>query len=132
VRQTSLLLLEELHTQMGPKFKALIQSQISESTSSAIKKQIEKVFDQAKYDQTLSKSPRAKKCITMSQEGSNQINSNRNDSIGIDIPRMDLVANLSDDCITRLVNTYQLHTIYLLKNIIFLTYLNDSFLTSFV
>lgn len=106
VRKMTSRLVGELHSQLGPVFKALI---LSGDLSSAVKTLVESGIDASPYDPASSTIARAKISICGSGAGSGSGSGTSVDEGGgpaalggIEIPKMDLIAALPDDCVERM------------------------------
>lgn len=105
VRNAAFLLVGELHSQLGPGFKALALSSCPDSLS--IKEQLNTTFQQHSFDPSAAKAEHVKKCILLdtNADGSDQ-SGQANSSFGLDIPKTDLVATLPNGCISKMVSRH--------------------------
>lgn len=106
VRKMAMRLVGELHSQLGPVFKALI---LSGDLSSAVKTLVESGIDASPFDPASSTIARAKSCICGNGASSDSATGPSNEEGrgpaalgGIEIPKMDLIGALPDDCVKRM------------------------------
>ena len=106
VRKMAMRLVGELHSQLGPVFKALI---LSGDLSSAVKTLVESGIDASPYDPASSTTARAKSSIcgngASRDSATDPSNGERRGPAalgGIEIPKMDLIDALPDDCVERM------------------------------
>ena len=107
VRKMAMRLVGELHSQLGPVFKALI---LSGDLSEAVKTLVESGIDASPYDPASSMIEREKRSICGSGEGGGSGSGSATDEGGnaasalggIEIPKMDLIAALPDNCVERM------------------------------
>ena len=106
VRKMAMRLVGELHSQLGPVFKALI---LSGDLSSAVKTLVESGIDASPYDPASSTTARAKSSICGNGASSDSATDPSEDEGrgtaalgGIEIPKMDLIGALPDDCVERM------------------------------
>jgi hypothetical protein len=98
VRQASLNLLGELYQQLGPILKSLIQSE--SGLSESLKTQIDKKLESYTFDSSAASTIRSKKTLIVT-ESDGEVKQN---TLGIEIPKSDLVASLSTGCLKRMVS----------------------------
>ena len=104
VRKMAMRLVGELHSQLGPVFKALI---LSGDLSAAVKTLVESGIDASPYDPASSTIEREKRSICGSGGGGGSGSGSATDEGGnaasalggIEIPKMDLIAALPDNCV---------------------------------
>jgi len=103
VRKMAMQLVGELHSQLGPVFKALI---LSGDLPAAVKTLVENGIDSSPYDPASSTIERAKSSICGSGSGGGGSGSTADEGDnaaaalgGIEIPKMDLIAALPDNCV---------------------------------
>jgi hypothetical protein len=94
-----------LHVQLGPIVKALMLSQCDDS----MRDQLEKTVELHPYDPSSASAQWPKVSITRRQAGSSGCHdqdSDRegNDGLALEIPRLDLFSQISNDCTLQMVN----------------------------
>ena len=102
VRKMGMRLVGELHSQLGPVFKALI---LSGDLSPAVKALVESGIDSSPFDPSAASAERPKTsfCVGSKATGASDGGAEGDSSsLGIEIPKLDLVAALPDDCISRM------------------------------
>jgi hypothetical protein len=100
VRASSLALIGEMYKQLGPALKALV---LSNTISDSVKTHLESIFSSTSFDPKANSVPRSKRCVVLASKGAVD-DKTSNQALGIEVPRTDLVATLSNDCISRLVS----------------------------
>lgn len=88
----------EFHRQLGPAFEALVFASVKDQS---LREQLHKTFHEHPHDATSSKSDFPKQSIFATQQGGA---SEPGVGIDIDIPKLDLIAELPNDCIARMVS----------------------------
>ena len=98
VRKASLSVIGEIHTQVGPMLKALVNS--NGNVDDAIKKLVETELELHPFNPDKSSESRKKKGPATKNSSSS---SSRTRSDGFEIPKIDFVASLPDNCMENLV-----------------------------
>ena len=97
VRNASLSVAGELHRQFGPAFRALA---LSKATESSIKSQLEALVVANPFDPAENKKVRSKKCVLANGAGGSE--QSDSESMLLEVPRLDLVGEIGEDCIVKL------------------------------
>jgi len=102
VRTAALKVVGEMHSQLGPMLKALLNS--NTSVEDSVKTQVENKMNLSPMDPAVKTKTWPKRCLVLIKEASDGENAggDEGNSLGIEIPRTDLVANLPPDCLTRM------------------------------
>lgn len=123
VRVSALAVIAEMFKQLGPALKALV---LSNNISDSVKTQLESIFSTTSFDPKASSVPRSKRCVVLASKGDDK-DSKGGGTLGIEVPRTDLVAILSNDCISRLVSflpksmtSLEVHFTYLIRRSVIL------------
>ena len=90
-----------MHIQLGPVFKAMV---LSGTKDPILKSQLEKKIDSNPFDVSISTRTPTRKCI-FGTEPDDDGGSGVSSSIGLDLPKTDLIAELPSDILKRLVRT---------------------------
>lgn len=90
-----------MHIQLGPVLKAMV---LSGTKDPFLKSQLEKKIDSNPFDVSISTRTPTRKCI-FSIESDDDGGSGVSSSIGLDLPKTDLIAELPSDIVKRLVRT---------------------------
>lgn len=101
VRKMALSVVGDLHSQIGPMFRALVLSSCPET--SPIKGQLENTFEENPFDSVTAKMERSKKCVVLESNSASESNGAAAPSVLLDLPKTDLAASLSSDCIEKMV-----------------------------
>lgn len=104
VRKMALSVAGELHLQLGPVARALILSSCDDAGS--VKSQLERAFDENPFDAAAAKMERSRACVVLQSNnasGSNDAGA-ASSTVLLDIPKLDLQASLSSDCIKKMVS----------------------------
>jgi len=96
IKTAALVLIREMHTQLGPVLKALVMS--NSGLESSTRTQVESLLVSSPFDPTSAKASRQRKSFV--EEGSHD--GEGLPSLAIDIPKTDLVATLPSKCLTRM------------------------------
>lgn len=97
VRRMALSVVGDLHVQMGPAFRALLLSSCLESSS--MRSQLERTLDENAFDPAAANVQRPRCCTVMQSSTGGAAAS----SAFLVLPKMDLAAALSSDCIRKMV-----------------------------
>lgn len=100
VKREALQVLGTFHAHIGPAFKAVSNS----LAKPALRDELERCFEKNKYDPTLQKQEWSKRSLfdsRYSQPGKGVLSGS---AIALEVPRSDLMADLPDDCVQRLVS----------------------------
>lgn len=101
MRKMTLSVVGDLHSQIGPMFRALVLSSCPET--SPIKGQLERTFEENPFDNAAAKMERSKKCVVLGLNSASESNGAVAPSALLVLPKTDLVASLSSDCIEKMV-----------------------------
>lgn len=99
VKKAAFSTLGMFHVQLGPTFEALVMASIQDNS---LKSQAQKIFVECPFDPTASESSWAKQSI-LASETSKAGTSISESTFQMDLPRMDLLAEIPGDCVTRMV-----------------------------
>jgi len=110
VKTAALSLFGELHAQLGPILKAMVLSKIKDDS---LKQQIEKKFASCPYDPSASASIRSRKCLVLDEEDDDDAGGGGASSLGMNIPKTDLLSELPSDILDRMVRSSFFHIIYI-------------------
>jgi hypothetical protein len=94
------LVLGNVHTHLGPGFKALC---LSLSKKPALKDELEKCFDQNKFDASIQGTEWSKRSIVTAAADSKEGPSSSGGGLAFDVPRTDLFSQLPDGCLDKMV-----------------------------
>uniref|UniRef100_A0A7S3Q8W0 TOG domain-containing protein n=1 Tax=Chaetoceros debilis TaxID=122233 RepID=A0A7S3Q8W0_9STRA len=97
VKATAISLVGEMYKQLGPVMKAMIASVV---TKESLKAQMDKTFDSCPYDSSLSAAIPQKKCLARNDSNSNA--DGEGAGLDIEIPKADLLSELSPDIISQM------------------------------
>jgi hypothetical protein len=100
VSRQALLVLGKVHTHLGPGFKALC---LSLSKKPALKDELEKCFDQNKFDASIQSTEWSKCSIAAAAVDSKEGPRSSGGGLNFDVPRTDLFSQLPDDCLDKMV-----------------------------
>jgi hypothetical protein len=96
VRKAALSILGEMHSQLGPTFRALVLSCASDSTKAAV----EKACEANHFDPRAGKEGRSRRCVVLrlftGDDGAENVLQ------AIEVPKTDLVAEIGMDCIAKM------------------------------
>jgi hypothetical protein len=94
------LLLGKMHTHLGPGFKALC---LSLCKKPALKDELEKCFDQSKFDASIQGTEWSKRSIATAAVDSKEGSLSPGGGLAFDVPRTDLFSQLPDGCLDKMV-----------------------------
>jgi hypothetical protein len=94
-------MLGKVHTHLGPGFKALC---LSLSKKPALKDELEKCFDQNKFDASIQETEWSKRSIAAAAVDSKEGPRSPGGGLTFDVPRTDLFSQLPDDCLDKMVS----------------------------
>jgi hypothetical protein len=97
----TLSIVGDLHSQIGPVFRALVLSSCPETSS--IKGQLESAFEEYPFDTAAVKIERPKKCLVLGSNIGSETTGASSLSALLDLPKTDLAASLPSDCIEKMV-----------------------------
>lgn len=100
MKTAAISLVGEMHTQLGPVMKAMVTSVV---TKESLKAQMENTFDSCPYDSSLSSKIPQKKCLARNETNSNAYGEGAGAGLDIEIPKADLLSELSPDIISQMV-----------------------------
>jgi hypothetical protein len=100
VSRQALSVLGKVHTHLGPGFKALC---LSLSKKPALKDELEKCFDQNKFDASIQGTEWSKCSIATAAVDSKDGPRSPGGGLTFDVPRTDLFSELPDDCLDKMV-----------------------------
>jgi hypothetical protein len=100
VNRQALLVLGKVHTHLGPGFKALC---LSLSKKPALKDELEKCFEQNKFDASIQGTEWSKQSIATAAVDSKEGPGSPGGGLAFDIPRTDLFSQLPDGCLDKMV-----------------------------
>ena len=101
VRKIALSVIGDLHSQIGPMFRALALTSCPET--SPIKGQLERTFEENPFDNAAARKERSKKCVVLGLNSASKSYGAGATSALLVLPKTDLVASLSADCIEKMV-----------------------------
>jgi hypothetical protein len=105
VRKLATSVAGELHLQLGPAFRALILSSCADVSSTT--SLLERAFDENPFDPAASKMERPRECVVLQSSHATGSNGEATAaSVLLDLPKMDLPAALSSDCIEKMVRFF--------------------------
>jgi hypothetical protein len=100
VSRQALLVLGKMHTHLGPGFKALC---LSLSKKPGLKDELEKCFDQNKFDGSIQATEWSKCSIATAAVDSKEGPRAPGGGLAFDVPRTDLFSQLPDGCLDKMV-----------------------------
>jgi hypothetical protein len=100
VSRQALLVLGKVHTHLGPGFKALC---LSLSKKPALKDELEKCFDQNKFDASIQGTEWSKRSIVTAAADLKEGTRSPGGGLTFDVPRTDLFSQLPDGCLDKMV-----------------------------
>lgn len=101
VKKAALGVMGKFHVQLGPAFEALVFSSVKDES---LRDQLQKTFSEHAYDPTTSKSDFPKHSIVATQKGGGS-NNTGGDVFELEMPKLDLLAELPADCLARMVSS---------------------------
>jgi cytoskeleton-associated protein 5 len=107
VRKAALLVIGELHTQLGPSFKALILSSCKDASTT---EHVETALDKNPFDKAEAEQERSKQCVISSAGGTTESGDSGDRTAVLEAPKLDLIGALPGDCIERMVSSTEIFT----------------------
>jgi hypothetical protein len=104
VKKGALSVMGTLHVQLGPAFQAVVLTATNKDQS--LRDQLEKTFQEHPYDSSVSSAEWPKSSICGGGDDANGEGGNSGSGLQLDVPKLDLLAELPSDCITRMVSLF--------------------------
>jgi hypothetical protein len=93
-----------IHVQLGPAFQGVVFAATGKDHS--LRDQLEKIFNEHPYDPSSSSAEWPKNSICFGPAGTTAEGGQAGSGLKLEVPKMDLIAELPADCITRMVSTF--------------------------
>jgi hypothetical protein len=101
VKKAALSVMGTIHVQLGPAFQAVVFASTSKDQS--LRDQLEKSFNDHPFDPTTGSTEWPKSSICSGPGGAESQGGQQGAALQLEVPKMDLMAELLDDVIARMV-----------------------------